>query len=119
MAILMQTTKIIQAVILMLIIALAASCAAGKQYSALVFGPRAPVVKDSQPRPVRFLGIEDEDSLKEIKPLIALEKNPETKDSITTLPPVKEMVKPTPVPEPVVKTGNSGGVRTKRTRNDQ
>lgn len=115
----MQTTKIIQAVILMLIIALAASCAAGKQYSALVFGPRAPMVKDSQPRPVRFLGMEEEDSLNEFKPLTALEKNPETKDSIATVPPVKEIAKPAPIPAPVVKTGNSGGVRTKRTRNDQ
>lgn len=115
----MQTTKIIQAVILMLIVALAASCAAGKQYSALVFGPRAPVVKDSQPRPVRFLGIEEEDSLSEVKPLMALEKKPETKDSMPTIPPAKEVSKPTPVTEPVVKTGNSGGVRTKRTRNDQ
>lgn len=111
----MQATKIIQVVILMLILALAASCAAGKQYSARVFGPRVAAYKESQQHTIRFLTIGDDDSLDEVKPILATEKS----DSVTAVKPVNETVKPVPLPEPVAKTGNSGGIRTKRTRNDQ
>jgi hypothetical protein len=44
----MQTARMVQAVILMLIVALAASCAVSKEYSSKLFAPRTPLVKDSQ-----------------------------------------------------------------------
>lgn len=51
----MQTVRILQAVALMLIVALAASCTASKQYTSKLFAPRTPVVRDSQAVVLRFL----------------------------------------------------------------
>lgn len=116
-AIPMQTSKIIQAVILMLIIALAASCAAGKQYSEKVFGTRTSRVKNESPKPVRFLGGEDEaDSVS----TPVLTKQQTTTDSALVVRNAKEVPKArTDTLAPVVRSGNTGGVRTKRTRDDQ
>lgn len=113
----MQTSKIIQAVILMLIIALAASCAAGKQYSEKVFGPRTSRLKDESPKPVRFLGGEDEaDSLS----TPVLTKQQTTTDSVLVVRNANEIPKgKMDTVAPVVRSVNSGGVRTKRTRDDQ
>lgn len=116
-AIPMQTSKIIQAVILMLIIALAASCAAGKQYSEKVFGPRTSRVKDEAPKPVRFLGGEEEaDSLS--NPVLT--KQQTTTDTVLVVRNANEgpKVRVDSV-APVVRSGNKGGVRTKRTRDGQ
>jgi hypothetical protein len=43
----MQTVRIIQAVILMIIVALAASCASTKEYTSKLFAPRTSANKDS------------------------------------------------------------------------
>jgi hypothetical protein len=54
----MQIFRIVQAVILMLIVALAASCAAGKEYTSKLFTPRNAIPKDSMLQakaPLRFL----------------------------------------------------------------
>lgn len=44
----MQTVRILQAVVLMMIVAFAASCAATREYTSKIFAPRNPSVKDSQ-----------------------------------------------------------------------
>jgi hypothetical protein len=44
----MQPLRILQAVILMIVVALAASCAATKEYTSKLFAPRGAVVSDSQ-----------------------------------------------------------------------
>jgi len=54
----MQTARIVQAVILMMIVALAASCAASKEYSSKLFAPRTPVTKDSLAVALRFLDLD-------------------------------------------------------------
>lgn len=54
----MQTARILQAVALMLIVALAASCAASKEYSSKLFKPRTETVKDSQAVALRFLELD-------------------------------------------------------------
>jgi hypothetical protein len=63
----MQTARIVQAVALMLIVALAASCAASKQYTSKLFTPRDAVAKDnpkdpadkaSEPVALRFLDLD-------------------------------------------------------------
>lgn len=114
-AIPMQTSKIIQAVILMLIVALAASCAAGKQYSEKVFGPRTSGSKETTQKPVRFLGQDDqEDSL--AAPVLT--KQVTTTDTTAVVLNGNRKV-PTDSLAPVVRSGNTGGVRTKRTRDDQ
>lgn len=51
----MQTARIVQAVVLMLIVALAASCAASKEYSSKIFAPRTGQEKDSTGTAIKFL----------------------------------------------------------------
>lgn len=114
----MQTNKIIQAVILMLILAMAASCAMGKQYSSKVFGPRTNPEKEAVSAKVRFLGADEEaDSSSSIR---TLTKPVTTADSAYVVIPTNKPIKTTPdTLAPVVRSGNSGGVRSKRTRDDQ
>jgi hypothetical protein len=53
----MQTARLLQAVALMLIVALAASCAATKEYTSKIF-PSKTEVKDSQAVALRFLDLD-------------------------------------------------------------
>ncbi|MBI5858860.1 MAG: hypothetical protein HZB42_14610 [Sphingobacteriales bacterium] len=61
----MQVTRIVQAVVLMLIVALAASCAASKEYSSKLFKPRIETPVDSQAVALRFLELDKLDANKE------------------------------------------------------
>ena len=61
----MQTTRILQAVVLMTVVAIAASCAASKEYSSKLFSPRNENVKDSQAIALRFLELDDLQSEKD------------------------------------------------------
>ena len=55
----MQITRLVQAVILMLIVAMAAGCAAGKEYTRKVFASRDSIeVVDSSKLTIRFLELE-------------------------------------------------------------
>jgi len=57
----MQTARILQAVVLMMIVAMAASCAASKEYTSKLFAPRTPSSTDSQlvsVQPLRFLELD-------------------------------------------------------------
>src|SRR5882757_1574097 len=57
-SLIMQTMRILQAVALMLIVALAASCATSNQYVSKLFGPRPATVKDSQTVAIKFLELD-------------------------------------------------------------
>lgn len=61
----MQVSRMVQAVALMLIVALAASCAASKEYSSKLFKPRIETAKDSQAVALRFLELDKLDPDKE------------------------------------------------------
>ncbi len=61
----MQTARILQAVVLMMIVALAASCTASKEYSSKLFSPRNENMKDSQSIALRFLELDSLQSEKE------------------------------------------------------
>jgi hypothetical protein len=61
----MQTTRILQAVVLMTVVALAASCAASKEYSSKLFSPRNENVKDSTAIALRFLELDSLQSEKD------------------------------------------------------
>lgn len=61
----MQTTRIVQAVVLMMIVAVAASCAASKEYSSKLFSPRNENSKDSQATALRFLELDSLQSEKD------------------------------------------------------
>ena len=115
-AFLMQTSKILQAVILMLILAMAASCAMGKQYSSKVFGPRPGPEKDQTATTVRFLGPDEESTGTDVLTLTKPVTTTVTKKKPVTTTPAKT---PTDTLVPVQRSGNSGGVRTKRTRDNQ
>lgn len=113
----MQTSKILQAVILMLILAMAASCAMGKQYSSKVFGPRNSPAKDNPVTTVRFLVAEDDSTG---TAGLTLTKPVTTADSAVLVLSGNSPAKaPSDSMVPAQRSGNSGGVRTKRTRDNQ
>ncbi len=139
----MQTTRMVQAVVLMMIVAIAASCAASKQYTSKLFTPRIPVAKDSQAIALRFLEIDSADTEKEgwvstdiimgrdtVSKTFALDKFakvypavPFAADTSVKTGKVKAtplvVTESTPLPEesvPVAKNANPGEVRTKKTR---
>ena len=140
----MQTARLVQAVIVMLIVALAASCAATKEYSSKLFAPRTTVEKDSQSVALRFLDINTQDKETEewlttdiitgrdtTTGTVTLDNLAKTihseskKDSVriknqdkTGTPIVAETKANKPADEPVAKTINNNGVRSKKTRED-
>ena len=137
----MQTTRIVQAVLLMIIVAFAASCAASKEYSSKLFTPRIPVTKDSQVLALRFLELdqlEDSENLVstdiingvDTNNTVALDNLAKTyhpslpdsnvvaaktikKDSVTVV--AEKKVAPVEV-VPIARSSNPGEVRTKRSR---
>ncbi len=138
----MQTARIGQAVILIMIVAMAASCAASKEYTSKLFAPRTPVVTDSQSIALRFLNLDSAETNTEgwvttdiimgrdtISNTLALDKLAKTFPSTTviidTVAKTDQAKTPTIVTEtkvipaesvPVAKNINPGEVRSKRTR---
>lgn len=139
----MQTTRIVQAVVLMMIVAMAASCAASKEYTSKLFAPRTADVKDNQVAALRFLDLDSAETDKEgwvttdiimgrdtVSKTLALDKlatifpaSPVRDDSITknvqvkiTAPVVADTKQPVEESEPVARNINTGEVRNKRTR---
>lgn len=55
----MQTKRILQAVGLMMIVVIASSCAATKEYSSKLFSPRTESVKESTATTLRFLELDN------------------------------------------------------------
>ncbi len=140
----MQTARLVQAVIVMLIVALAASCAVTKEYSSKLFAPRTTVQKDSQSFALRFLEIDNNEkstedwvttdiirgidtaistaSLDNLAKTLPSERK---KDSVQVknsdkqgAPMASSSEKDTPTDEPVAKTTNTNGVRSKKTREE-
>lgn len=58
----MQTARLLQAVVLLLIVALAASCAATKEYTSKLFAPRSESSTDTQAVTLRFLNTDSADA---------------------------------------------------------
>ena len=138
----MQTTRIGQAVILMMIVAMAASCAASKEYTSKLVAPRTPVVTDSQSIALRFLNLDSAETNTEgwvttdiimgrdtINNTLALDKLSKTFPStivVTDTVAKTEQIKTSAVVNetkaipvesvPVAKNINPGEVRSKRTR---
>ena len=141
----MQTARMVQAVGLMLIVAIAASCAASKEYTSKLFAPRIPATADSQAtaKTLRFLDLDHVEPNKEnwvntdiimgrdtVSKTLALDNfskvypassSTPAVDSTAKSTPVKptEVVATKPVPvesEPVARYVNPGEVRTKKTR---
>ena len=109
----MQTTRILQAVALMLILALAASCATSNQYVGKLFNPR-PFVKDTQAMAIKFLEL---DSLEAGKEWVQTDITKDKDSTEVKTIPVAVETKATPLPqEPIAKTNNPDGTRTKKTR---
>lgn len=135
----MQTARLVQAVVLMMIVAIAASCAASKEYSSKLFAPRTPEAKDTQAMALRFLELDNIEPDKEnwVTTDIIMGRDTASKtfalDNLAkTLPVIQDsttksdMARPIPVAvenktkpvesEPVAKRSNPGEVRTKKTR---
>lgn len=143
--ILMQTARILQAVVLMMIVAIAASCAASKEYTSKLFAPRVPVTKDSSAlaaKPLRFLTIDSIGDNQEgwvstdiimgrdsSVSTVALDKLAQTfpvskpvtdsavkKETAKTVTPVADTKEIPMETIPVAKAANPGEIRNKRTR---
>jgi hypothetical protein len=135
----MQISRIVQAVMLMMIVALAASCAASKDYTSKLFAPRTPVVKDSQVLALRFLELDKLEpnaenmvstdaimgrdtatsSLALDNLAITLPAKADTTVKASVSKPVSVTADKKIIPvesEPVAKSSKPGEVRTKRTR---
>jgi len=112
----MQTIRILQASALILIVAFTTGCASTNQYVSKLFSPRSTINKDTQYIAIKFLELDrlDADKQSWIKTDIT-----KIKDSITepSSNPVIAETRTIPLPdEPVAKTTNPDGTRTKRSR---
>lgn len=135
----MQAGKIVQVVILMLIVGLAASCASSKEYTSKLFAPRIPEVKDTQSLALRFLELDAFNAEKQGEGWVTtdiitgrdttnqtavldnfVKTYPAKKDSIDSVASKQaKEIKAAPVqPEPVAKNAKPGEVRNKRTREE-
>lgn len=119
----MQTARLVQAVIVMLVMALAASCAASKEYSSKLFAPKVEVQKDSQAIALRFLEIDPNEKSTEDWVTTDIIRGIDTSWSTASLdnlakilPSETKTIKPTY--EPVARTTNTNGVRAKKTREE-
>lgn len=115
----MQLSRFIQALILMLLVAMAASCTTGKEYTAKIFAPRN-IVRDSAVTIApRFLDIDGNDTDSAI--FISAELY-HTKDSVisitNSITPAADSVqkKETTQQEAGVRIVKTGEVRNKRKR---
>jgi hypothetical protein len=143
----MQTVRIVQAVALMLIVAVAASCAATKEYSSKLFTPRNQVAQpaDSTAVALKFLELDNVDPDKanwvttdiimgrDTNKTFALDNFAKTfpattakKDSVAPVIEKEEDVKPAPIltttkpiEQPVARSYNPSEVRSKKTRTDK
>lgn len=135
----MQTARILQAVVLMLIVGLAASCASSKEYTSKLFAPRIPEIKDTQAHAIRFLELDAFDTDKQGEGWVTtdiitgkdtsnqsavldnfVKTFPVKKDTVSSvaLKETKEIKTSLIVtePVPVAKNAKPGEVRNKRTR---
>ena len=125
----MRSARILQAVILMLVVATAASCAASKEYTSKLFTPRVPIAKDSQAVALRFLELDQldgdltdwvttdiikgKDSTSATYQLDKLARTLPAAPDSTLLP----KTEPKPVQSaPVARQLNTGEIRTKKVR---
>ncbi|MEO5945622.1 MAG: hypothetical protein ABIP79_02310 [Chitinophagaceae bacterium] len=139
----MQTAKIVQAVVLLIIVALVASCTATKEYTSKLFPAIQTAVKDSQVVALRFLELDKVEEDKEswvttdiimgrdtLSKTLALDNlakvypstNTKADSTIKTSNAVAKKatdatrnIEP-PTEEPVAKATNANGVREKKTR---
>lgn len=118
----MQTARLLQAVVLMMMVAVAASCATSHEYVSKLFKPRSEpeqVVVKKELKPVKFLEFDStgEESDNWVKTDIVT-----SSDSIIMARATAKMdsvivAKPTPiVSEPVAKTSSPDGTRNKKSR---
>lgn len=143
----MQTVRILQAVVLMLIVALAASCASTKEYTSKLFAPRETAVTDSQLTALRFLDMGDaatntadwvstdfilgrdssnstaalDNFSRTFPPLPASTSTKPRNDTASAPKESKETIlakAPAAKDEPVVRPGSMTGVRDKRSREE-
>jgi hypothetical protein len=126
----MQTSRLIQAILLMLIVALAASCSLGKEYSSKLLAPRVTINSTSKPKAQKFLDFDGQKTNSEDWVQTADIKNTDSLNTSTVKLPIKmpvktdtlksnKEVKPLPVhndPGPI--NTENAGVRTKRDRNN-
>ena len=117
----MQLSRFIQAVILMLMVALAASCTTGKEFTAKIFAPRT-IVKDSVVTVApRFLNIDGNDTDSAVLVSAEMYNQKDTVVTIAkkeiTIPAADSLQKMEPAQQETgVRIVKTGEVRNKRKR---
>ena len=142
----MQTIRLLQAAVLMLLVAVAASCASSKAYTSKIFAPRVPLPADSTATALRFFESEDpalstadwvstdiimgrdssgnstalDQFAKTYPPQAATATAVIKKDSATLVKEDKNpvLVKQTPPEEPAPRAVSMNGTRLKKTRTE-
>ena len=139
----MQTAKIVQTVVLLIIVAMAASCTATKEYTGKLFPGSQAAVKDSQAVALRFLELDKVEEDKESWVTTDIIMGRDTVSKTFALDKLAKVYPPTNtkadstfktsntennngasatksiepvVEEPVAKASNANGVREKRIR---
>jgi hypothetical protein len=114
----MTTARILQAVGLMLMLALAASCATSNEYVNKIFKPRNAdsIQTVKQQKKIKFLEMGGDTTENEV--WVKWENKEDSSDTESKPAPVMAEKKSEPSPEqqPIVKTTTQGGVRTKSKR---
>lgn len=138
----MQRVRIVQAVVLMIVVALAASCAASKEYSSKLFSPRNENTKDNKATALRFLELDSLqsekdgwvstdiimgrdtgsktaalDNLTKVFPAVSAVKDTATTSKEEKTTPVMVETKPIPATDlPIARNYDPTEVRNKKTR---
>ena len=112
----MRTSRLLQAVVMLFVIAFTLSCAASKEYTAKILGPRNEPVKDTATT-VRFLELEKINEKEEGWVTTDILKNDSTHTSpIAKQKPLVQKDSTVIDSEPVAKTTTTNGTRNKTTR---
>ncbi|MES1221145.1 MAG: hypothetical protein ABUT20_36935 [Bacteroidota bacterium] len=109
-------TRFVKGAAFSLIAVLAIGCATTNQYVGKLFNPRTGSINDSGLVATKFLTL---DSLEDKNELVidkSILKNSDSSSEVKPIP-IIAATKPLPIPdEPIAKTGNPDGTRTKKTR---
>ena len=113
----MRTSRLLQAVVMLFVIAFTLSCAASKEYTAKILGPRNEPVKDTATT-VRFLELEKINEKEDGWVTTDILKNDSTHTSpaIAKQKPLFQKDSTVIDSEPVAKTTTTNGTRNKTTR---
>ena len=111
-----QIDRIVQVIAVMLAVVFIAGCATTNQYVNKLFNPRLGSITDSGSYAIKFLTLDSLEDKGELVVDKSILKNSDSSSEAKPIP-IIAATKTLPIPdEPIAKTGNPDGTRTKKTR---